>query len=168
MSRFSSHHICFALCPYHQTSCFLMIVAPLLPPSTCRVVTIEMMEHVKNYETLLQRVSTWLKPGGKMFVHIFTHRNDASHFEKGWMAENFFTGGQVCVLRMRPPFFWGMRSSTVSVFFSSFFFRRGSICLPLCPPPFIDNVIIKISFYESHAPSSHLFHVSLTTLADAE
>jgi len=31
--------------------------------------------------------------GGKLFVHIFTHVDVPSHFEKGWMAETFFTGG---------------------------------------------------------------------------
>ena len=52
---------------------------------------------VKNYEEVLRRISTWLKPGGKLFVHIFTHRSVPYHFEaKGdddWMARYFFTGG---------------------------------------------------------------------------
>lgn len=52
-------------------------------------------EHVKNYEQLLSRVSTWLKPGGKMFVHIFTHKSLPFHYTDGWMAEQFFSGGQV-------------------------------------------------------------------------
>ena len=58
-----------------------------------RVVSNEMFEHMKNYEKLLQNISTWLKPEGKLFVHIFTHREFPYHFEKGWMAENFFSGG---------------------------------------------------------------------------
>lgn len=41
------------------------------------------------------QVSTFLKPEGKLFVHIFTHRDVPYHFDKGWMAENFFTGGQM-------------------------------------------------------------------------
>jgi len=58
-----------------------------------RVVSNEMFEHMKNYEKLLGNISKWLKPDGKLFVHIFTHREFTYHFEKGWMAENFFTGG---------------------------------------------------------------------------
>ena len=60
-----------------------------------RVVTVEMMEHVKNYEELLSRVASWLKPTGKLFVHIFTHATQPYHFEDGWMARTFFTGGQM-------------------------------------------------------------------------
>ena len=64
-----------------------------------RVVSVEMFEHMKNYQELLRRVSTWLKPGGKLFVHIFTHREYAYHFEvrseRDWMAKYFFTGGQM-------------------------------------------------------------------------
>lgn len=60
-----------------------------------RVVSIEMMEHVKNYDLLLRRVAGWMRPGALMFVHIFTHRLHPFHYERGWMAENFFTGGQM-------------------------------------------------------------------------
>lgn len=63
------------------------------PGSIDRVVSNEMFEHMKNYEKLLHNISTWLKPEGKLFVHIFTHRRFTYHFEKGWMAETFFTGG---------------------------------------------------------------------------
>ena len=62
-----------------------------------RVVSIEMFEHMKNYEKLLQRVSSLLKPGGKLFVHIFTHKNCVYHFEDNgpndWMSRHFFSGG---------------------------------------------------------------------------
>lgn len=60
-----------------------------------RVVSIEMMEHAKNYELLLAKVASWLKPKGKFFVHIFTHKAHPFHYIDGWMAENFFTGGQM-------------------------------------------------------------------------
>ncbi len=64
-----------------------------------RCVSVEMFEHMKNYQELLRRISTWLKPGGKLFVHIFTHREYAYHFEAtsdaDWMAKYFFTGGQM-------------------------------------------------------------------------
>jgi cyclopropane-fatty-acyl-phospholipid synthase len=39
-----------------------------------RVVSVEMFEHMKNYKELMRRISCWLKPGGKLFVHIFVHR----------------------------------------------------------------------------------------------
>jgi cyclopropane-fatty-acyl-phospholipid synthase len=64
-----------------------------------RVVSVEMFEHMKNYEILLNRISKWLKPGGALFVHIFTHREYAYHYEMesedDWMARYFFTGGQM-------------------------------------------------------------------------
>lgn len=59
-----------------------------------RVISIEMFEHMKNYQKLLAKVSSWLRPGGKLFVHIFTHATTAYHFDESWMAENFFTGGR--------------------------------------------------------------------------
>ncbi|CAL8464900.1 g4435 [Coccomyxa elongata] len=62
-----------------------------------RVVSIEMFEHMKNYQALLKNIAGWLKPEGLLFVHIFTHKTLAYHFEvKGeddWMAKYFFTGG---------------------------------------------------------------------------
>ena len=56
-----------------------------------RVVSIEMFEHMKNYQLLLSRISLWLKPGGRLFVHIFTHHRFAYHFVArdktvGWRA----------------------------------------------------------------------------------
>lgn len=48
---------------------------------------------MKNYELLMAKVSTWLKPKGKLFVHIFTHRTTPYDFEEGWMSTHFFTGG---------------------------------------------------------------------------
>jgi len=58
------------------------------------VMTIEMFEHMKNYSKLLEKVHKFLKPdGGKLFVHIFTHKDFAYHFADGWLADNFFTGG---------------------------------------------------------------------------
>ena len=64
-----------------------------------RVVSVEMFEHMKNYQRLLGNVARWLKPGGKLFVHIFTHKDLAYHYEdKGpsdWMTRYFFAGGQM-------------------------------------------------------------------------
>jgi cyclopropane-fatty-acyl-phospholipid synthase len=62
-----------------------------------RVVSVEMFEHMRNYRELLRRISGWLKPAGKLFVHIFTHRRFAYPFETqgdhNWMGRYFFTGG---------------------------------------------------------------------------
>jgi cyclopropane-fatty-acyl-phospholipid synthase len=64
-----------------------------------RVVSVEMFEHMKNYEILMNRISRWLKADGALFVHIFTHREFAYHYEMtgddDWMARYFFTGGQM-------------------------------------------------------------------------
>jgi cyclopropane-fatty-acyl-phospholipid synthase len=62
-----------------------------------RVLSVEMFEHLRNYEELLRRISTWLKADGKLVVHIFCHARFAYPFETGgqsnWMGNRFFTGG---------------------------------------------------------------------------
>ncbi|GAB4158650.1 MAG: cyclopropane-fatty-acyl-phospholipid synthase family protein [Planctomycetaceae bacterium] len=62
-----------------------------------RVVSVEMFEHMRNHAELLRRISTWLNPAGKLFVHIFCHRQFTYPFlaegQADWMAEHFFTGG---------------------------------------------------------------------------
>ena len=62
-----------------------------------RVVSVEMLEHVRNYESLLGRIAAWLVPGGKLFVHIFCHRELMYPYqaegEDNWMGRHFFTGG---------------------------------------------------------------------------
>jgi cyclopropane-fatty-acyl-phospholipid synthase len=62
-----------------------------------RAVSIEMFEHMRNYDTLLCRIASWLRPGGKLFVHIFCHRELLYSFETdgddNWMGRYFFTGG---------------------------------------------------------------------------
>jgi len=62
-----------------------------------RVVSVEMFEHMKNYQLLMAKVARWLRPGGKLFVHIFTHRELAYHFEgsdpSDWITRYFFEGG---------------------------------------------------------------------------
>jgi cyclopropane fatty-acyl-phospholipid synthase-like methyltransferase len=57
--------------------------------------SIEMFEHMKAYPYLFEKVSTWLKPKGILFIHIFCHRSQPYHFEEGdgWMAQTFFSGG---------------------------------------------------------------------------
>lgn len=58
-----------------------------------RVVSIEMFEHMNNWKELLRRVSGWLKPGGKVFLHVFSHRTVGYLYEGTWAAERFFTAG---------------------------------------------------------------------------
>ena len=62
-----------------------------------RLVSVEMFEHMRNYELLLKKVGSFLKPDGKLFVHIFTHKDCAYKFEviddTDWMSKYFFTGG---------------------------------------------------------------------------
>jgi cyclopropane-fatty-acyl-phospholipid synthase len=64
-----------------------------------RVVSVEMFEHMKNYQALLAKIARWLTPGGQLFVHIFTHHTLAYAYEdKGpsdWMTRYFFAGGQM-------------------------------------------------------------------------
>jgi cyclopropane-fatty-acyl-phospholipid synthase len=64
-----------------------------------RVMSIEMFEHFKNYEKLLSKISDVLTKDGKLFVHIFTHKEYSYPFEvegeDNWMGKYFFTGGQM-------------------------------------------------------------------------
>jgi cyclopropane-fatty-acyl-phospholipid synthase len=56
-----------------------------------------MFEHIKNHERLMFKLASFLKPGGKLFVHIFCHREFAFELYASdpddWMAQTFFTGG---------------------------------------------------------------------------
>lgn len=62
-----------------------------------RVVSVEMFEHMRNYQLLLRKVAGFLRPEGKLFVHIFTHKEYTYLFEvrdeTDWMSRYFFTGG---------------------------------------------------------------------------
>ncbi|MFT3805987.1 SAM-dependent methyltransferase [Arenimonas sp.] len=62
-----------------------------------RCVSIEMFEHMRNYDSLFGRIRGWLEPGGMLFAHIFCHRQLMYPFETegedNWMGRHFFTGG---------------------------------------------------------------------------
>ncbi|MFZ0501765.1 MAG: cyclopropane-fatty-acyl-phospholipid synthase family protein [Steroidobacteraceae bacterium] len=62
-----------------------------------RCVSVEMFEHLRNYDLLLSRISAWLRPQGTLFVHIFAHRTLMYPFETSgpdnWLGRHFFTGG---------------------------------------------------------------------------
>lgn len=62
-----------------------------------RIVTVEMFEHMRNYDALFAKVRGWLAPKGKLFIHVFNHKELAYLFESSgesdWMGRYFFTGG---------------------------------------------------------------------------
>ena len=64
-----------------------------------RVVSVEMFEHMCNWEKLLERVASWMKSDAKLFLHIFTHKRFAYLYEVrsegDWIAQHFFTGGMM-------------------------------------------------------------------------
>ena len=62
-----------------------------------RIVSVEMFEHMRNYQILFEKLNQWLKPEGKFFMHIFCHRDVPYAFEvqgdDDWMSQFFFSGG---------------------------------------------------------------------------
>jgi len=62
-----------------------------------RVVSVEMFEHMSNWQSLFERVRGWLTAEGKLFIHVFTHRDRSYRFNHDnpadWIAHHFFTGG---------------------------------------------------------------------------
>ncbi len=62
-----------------------------------RIVSIEMFEHMSNWRELLMRVRGWVKLDGRLFLHVFSHRNAPYRFDRrdksDWIAQHFFTGG---------------------------------------------------------------------------
>jgi len=64
-----------------------------------RIISVEMFEHMRNYDMLMRNLAGFLRPEGKLFVHIFTHREFAYPFEvkdeTDWMSRYFFTGGMM-------------------------------------------------------------------------
>ena len=69
------------------------------PTQYDRIVSVEMFEHMRNYQVLYGKVASWLKPKGKFFKHIFVHRNTPYLFEvqspDDWMSQFFFSGGMM-------------------------------------------------------------------------
>ncbi|WP_139162052.1 cyclopropane-fatty-acyl-phospholipid synthase family protein, partial [Acinetobacter baumannii] len=62
-----------------------------------RVVSVEMFEHVRNYQLLFEKIQGWLKADGLLWCHIFCHRFLHYPFEVksdyDWMSKYFFSGG---------------------------------------------------------------------------
>ncbi|KPK56562.1 MAG: cyclopropane-fatty-acyl-phospholipid synthase [Thiotrichales bacterium SG8_50] len=67
------------------------------PGTYDRIVSVEMFEHMRNYPELFRRISNWLQPDGRFFMHIFCHRTTPyEYIDKGpadWMSRHFFSGG---------------------------------------------------------------------------
>ncbi len=64
-----------------------------------RVVSIEMIEHMRNHRKLFDNIHGWLKPGGFFMMHIFVHKSQPYLFEvqddDDWMSQYFFSGGMM-------------------------------------------------------------------------
>jgi len=80
-------------------TCDVGVFDPATGPAFDRVVSVEMLEHVRNWPELLGRIASWTKPDGRVFLHVSSHRDLSYPFvakgESSWMARNFFTGGLV-------------------------------------------------------------------------
>ncbi len=64
-----------------------------------RIVSVEMFEHMRNWPEMFRRVSGWLEPGGRFFMHVFVHRSTSYPFvekdSSDWMSRHFFSGGMM-------------------------------------------------------------------------
>ena len=62
-----------------------------------RIVSVEMFEHMRNYQLLYKKIHSWLNQEGKFFKHIFCHRLTPYEFiiddDSDWMSQYFFTAG---------------------------------------------------------------------------
>jgi cyclopropane-fatty-acyl-phospholipid synthase len=62
-----------------------------------RIVSVEMFEHMANWRALLTKARGWLKPDGRMFLHVFTHATTPYRFDlddaDDWIGQHFFSGG---------------------------------------------------------------------------
>jgi cyclopropane-fatty-acyl-phospholipid synthase len=62
-----------------------------------RIVSVEMFEHMTNWHALLRRLHNALAVDGRLFLHVFSHRDHPYRFDTSdkadWIAQHFFTGG---------------------------------------------------------------------------
>ena len=60
-----------------------------------RLISIEMFEHMRNWEELLKKLSSdWMREDSKIFLHVFSNVNHAYDYKTdSWMGKYFFTGG---------------------------------------------------------------------------
>lgn len=73
-----------------------------------RVVSVEMFEHMNNFDLLVKRITSWMRPRARLFVHVFCHHAHAYRFSRegpgDWMAREFFTGGLMPSPSLVPAF----------------------------------------------------------------
>jgi cyclopropane-fatty-acyl-phospholipid synthase len=66
-------------------------------PGQDRIVSVEMFEHMRNWPELLARLRPALARDGRLFLHVFTHREQSSTYDHqdpaDWIGQHFFTGG---------------------------------------------------------------------------
>lgn len=71
-----------------------------------RIVSVEMFEHMRNWQLLMRHIAGWLHPDGRFFMHVFTHAKAPYLFEvqdaNDWMSEYFFSGGMMPSLDLAP------------------------------------------------------------------
>ena len=101
-SRTQAEHIAAASARagYAGVSTLTADIATFDPGRTFdRILSVEMFEHVRDYGELFARLRRWLRPGGRVFVHVFSHARFAYTFSaedpRDWMGSRFFSGGQM-------------------------------------------------------------------------
>ncbi|KAK9101445.1 hypothetical protein Scep_024875 [Stephania cephalantha] len=66
-----------------------------------RILVIELIEHMKNYELLLRKISEWLTPDGLLFIEHICHKTFAYHYEPldedDWFTEYIFPAGTMII-----------------------------------------------------------------------
>jgi len=63
-----------------------------------RILSIEMFEHMRNYQKLMEKLAGLLNSEGLLFIHIFTHDGLPYLFNDQnakWMTKYFFSGGMM-------------------------------------------------------------------------
>jgi cyclopropane-fatty-acyl-phospholipid synthase len=64
-----------------------------------RIVSVEMFEHMRNWQAIYKNINRWLKTDGLFFKHIFVNRGVPYLFldldESDWMSRHFFSGGMM-------------------------------------------------------------------------